>query len=138
VGPALWPGAPVESSNWHPGKPFLGHLFWGVDQQHPGISAMIDTRGSDRRPAGTSSVALDDFGKCRVVVTRLDHDANVTPWAIAAAAAGATLANEQFGELTGWIDFNCRETDLGLDQSGKLVAKAASICMKLRQDRKEA
>ena len=32
-----------------------------------------------------------------VVVTRLDHDGNVRPWVIAAAAAGATVR---------WVDFD--------------------------------
>lgn len=38
-----------------------------------------------------------------VVVSRLDHDANVRPWTIAAAAAGATIR---------WIDFNPDTTEL--------------------------
>ena len=38
-----------------------------------------------------------------VVVTRLDHDANVTPWVQAAAAAGATLR---------WLDFDPETAEL--------------------------
>ena len=38
-----------------------------------------------------------------VVVSRLDHDANVRPWTIAAAAAGATIR---------WIDFDPDTTEL--------------------------
>ncbi len=42
----------------------------------------------------------------RVVGTRLDHDANVTPWRLAAAAAGATHALAPFDPATGVLDPN--------------------------------
>jgi cysteine desulfurase family protein (TIGR01976 family) len=41
-----------------------------------------------------------------VVVTRLDHDANVRPWVIAAEAVGATVR---------WIDFDPSTTELTVD-----------------------
>ena len=40
----------------------------------------------------------------RIVGTRLDHDANVTPWRIAADAAGATQVLAPFDPLTGRLD----------------------------------
>ena len=41
-----------------------------------------------------------------VVVTRLDHDANIRPWVQAAAAAGATIR---------WADFDPDTAELGVD-----------------------
>ncbi|MBJ7337001.1 cysteine desulfurase-like protein [Mycolicibacterium sp.] len=41
-----------------------------------------------------------------VVVTRLDHDANVRPWVIAAAAAGATVR---------WVDFEPETSELTVE-----------------------
>lgn len=42
-----------------------------------------------------------------VIVTRLDHDANVSPWVLAARDAGATVR---------WIDFRLEDCTLDLDQ----------------------
>jgi cysteine desulfurase family protein (TIGR01976 family) len=42
-----------------------------------------------------------------VVVTRLDHDANVRPWVLAAQRAGATVR---------WVDFDPATTELGVDE----------------------
>ncbi|MDN5803168.1 MAG: cysteine desulfurase-like protein [Microlunatus sp.] len=42
-----------------------------------------------------------------VVVTRLDHDANIRPWLIAAARVGATVR---------WVDFDPTTAELDLDQ----------------------
>ncbi len=41
-----------------------------------------------------------------VVVTRLDHDANVTPWVLAAADAGATVRWADFDPATGSFDYD--------------------------------
>ena len=41
-----------------------------------------------------------------VVVTRLDHDANVRPWVIAAEAVGATVR---------WVDFDPETAELSMD-----------------------
>lgn len=41
-----------------------------------------------------------------VVVTRLDHDANVRPWVIAAASAGATVR---------WVDFDPSTSELSVE-----------------------
>jgi cysteine desulfurase family protein (TIGR01976 family) len=43
-----------------------------------------------------------------VVVTRLDHDANIRPWVQAAEAAGATVR---------WVDFDKETAELGFDSS---------------------
>jgi len=47
-----------------------------------------------------------------IVVTRLDHDANVRPWVQAAAAAGATVR---------WADVRLPEGDLELAQFAELI-----------------
>jgi cysteine desulfurase family protein (TIGR01976 family) len=41
-----------------------------------------------------------------VVVTRLDHDANIRPWVIAADSVGATVR---------WVDFDARTAELAFD-----------------------
>jgi cysteine desulfurase family protein (TIGR01976 family) len=41
-----------------------------------------------------------------IVVTRLDHDANVRPWVLAAAAAGATVR---------WVDFDPADAELPVE-----------------------
>lgn len=59
-----------------------------------------------------------------VVVTRLDHDANVRPWVIAAASAGATVR---------WVDFDpqtcelpVRNVEAQLSERTRLVAVTAA------------
>ena len=57
-----------------------------------------------------------------VVVTRLDHDANIRPWVIAAERAGATVR---------WLDFDPATTDLDdvtdvLSERTRLVAVTAA------------
>jgi cysteine desulfurase family protein (TIGR01976 family) len=47
-----------------------------------------------------------------VVVSRLDHDANVRPWVIAAEAAGATVR---------WLDFDPDTGELGADDVAAVV-----------------
>ena len=57
-----------------------------------------------------------------VVVTRLDHDANIRPWVVAAERAGATVR---------WLDFDPRTAELGdlaplLSDRTRLVALTAA------------
>ena len=52
-----------------------------------------------------------------VVVTRLDHDANIRPWVLAAARVGATVR---------WVDFDPESTELTAD------AVAAQLCDRTR------
>ncbi len=93
-------------------------------------AAMADLLGAD--PAGIvfgrSMTALTfDFARTlakgwrpgdEVVVSRLDHDANVRPWVLAAGAAGATLR---------WVDFDPGTAELddvaaSLSERTRLVA----------------
>ena len=48
-----------------------------------------------------------------VVVTRLDHDANVRPWVLAAERAGATVR---------WVDFDPVTTELGVDDVAAVLS----------------
>src|ERR1700712_3898963 len=48
-----------------------------------------------------------------VVVTRLDHDANVRPWVLAAQRAGATVR---------WVDFDPATTELGGDDVAEVLS----------------
>lgn len=47
-----------------------------------------------------------------VVVTRLDHDANITPWVLAARDAGATVR---------WVDFHREDCTLDMGQMAEVI-----------------
>lgn len=49
-----------------------------------------------------------------IVVTRLDHDANVTPWALAAQDRGAKIV---------WVDFDVEDGTLKLDELQKALER---------------
>ncbi|MEJ8277584.1 cysteine desulfurase-like protein [Pseudonocardia spirodelae] len=78
-------------------------------------AAMADLLGADPRGVvfGRSMTALTfDLARTlaatwspgdEIVVTRLDHDANIRPWVLAAGAAGATVR---------WLDFDPDTTEL--------------------------
>jgi cysteine desulfurase family protein (TIGR01976 family) len=68
-----------------------------------------------------------------VVVTRLDHDANVRPWVHAAKAAGATLRFADFGPATGVL--GVADIEAVLSSRTRLVAvTAASNLLGTRPD----
>ena len=70
----------------------------------------------------------------RVVVTRLDHDANIRPWVYAAEAAGADLVWVDFDPATGELDRR-RGRRPSLDDRTRLVAvTAASNLLGTRPD----
>jgi cysteine desulfurase family protein (TIGR01976 family) len=54
--------------------------------------------------AMSRSIARDWGPDDEVLVTTLDHDANVTPWRMAAADAGATVRTVEFDPATGALD----------------------------------
>ncbi|MFP5282350.1 MAG: cysteine desulfurase-like protein [Actinomycetes bacterium] len=80
---------------------------------HAARAALADFTGVDPRGVvfGRSATALTfefartlsaDWGPAdEVVVTRLDHDANVRPWVLAAEARGATVRMADFDPATG-------------------------------------
>ncbi|HEV7203089.1 MAG TPA: cysteine desulfurase-like protein [Jatrophihabitans sp.] len=53
-----------------------------------------------------------------VVVTRLDHDANVRPWVIAAERAGVTVR---------WIDFDPATSELVTDELGSVLGERTRL-----------
>ena len=53
-----------------------------------------------------------------IVVTRLDHDANVTPWTLAAQDRGVNI---------NWIDFDVEEGTLKLDQLEKALERKPKL-----------
>ncbi len=53
-----------------------------------------------------------------VIVTRLDHDANISPWMLLARDAGATLR---------WVDFRPEECSLNLDDLERQLSKKTKI-----------
>ncbi len=85
---------------------------------HAARTAMADLLGADARGVifGRSMTQLTfDLSRAlakswtpgdEVAVSRLDHDANVRPWVIAAETAGATVR---------WIDFDPESTELGVE-----------------------
>src|SRR5262249_43530789 len=60
-----------------------------------------------------------------IVVTTLDHDANVRPWVIHARAAGATVRQAEFDPQTGELDPSAVEAVLS-DRTGLGAVTAAS------------
>ncbi len=53
------------------------------------------------------SISLDWQAGDEILVTRLDHDANVTPWVLAAQERGCKVS---------WVDFNLEDGTLNLEQ----------------------
>jgi cysteine desulfurase family protein (TIGR01976 family) len=68
-----------------------------------------------------------------VVVTRLDHDANVRPWVIAAEARGATVRWADFDPDTAELDPSA-VTDLLSDRTKVVAVTAASNMLGTRPD----
>ena len=92
--------------------------------------AMADLLGADPRGVvfGRSMTSLTvDLARTlaaswgsgdEVVVTRLDHDANVRPWVLAAQRAGATVR---------WIDFDPATTELGVDDVAAVLSERTRV-----------
>jgi cysteine desulfurase family protein (TIGR01976 family) len=93
-------------------------------------AAMADLLGADPRGIvfGRSMTQLTfDMARtlaktwsagAEVVVSRLDHDANVRPWVIAAETAGATVR---------WIDFDPASTELTIDHVAEQLGERTRL-----------
>jgi cysteine desulfurase family protein (TIGR01976 family) len=93
-------------------------------------AAMADLLGADPRGIvfGRSMTQLTfDMARtlaktwsagAEVVVSRLDHDANVRPWVIAAETAGATVR---------WIDFDPASTELTVDHVAEQLGERTRL-----------
>ncbi|EWT01292.1 cysteine desulfurase [Intrasporangium oryzae NRRL B-24470] len=68
-----------------------------------------------------------------VVVTRLDHDANVRPWVIAAQRSGATVRWAEFDPVTGELD-PARFAELVTPRTRLVAVTAASNLIGTRPD----
>ncbi len=68
-----------------------------------------------------------------IVVTSLDHDANVRPWVIAAGRAGATVRWAEFDPATGELPAECFDEVLG-DRTRLVAVTAASNAIGSRPD----
>ena len=60
------------------------------------------------------SIARDWRKGDEIVVTRLDHDANVTPWVLAARERGCKV---------NWVDFDLEDGTLNLEELQKALAR---------------
>lgn len=99
-------------------------------------AALADLLGADPRGVvfGRSATALTyDLSRAlakqwgpgdEIVVTRLDHDANIRPWVQAAAAAGATVKWVDFDPATGILDADA--VAAVITERTKLVAMTAA------------
>jgi cysteine desulfurase family protein (TIGR01976 family) len=106
------------------------------DIVHAARAAMGDLLGADPRGIvfGRSMTQLTyDFSRTlaktwapgdEVVVTRLDHDANVRPWVQAAAAVGATIRWVEFDPHTG--ELTAADVAAVVSQKTRLVAVTAA------------
>jgi cysteine desulfurase family protein (TIGR01976 family) len=74
--------------------------------------------------AASRAIAADWRPGDRVIVTALDHDANVTPWVRAAAERGAAIVRVPFDSTTGLLDPQ-RVID-EIDDQTRLIAVAAA------------
>ena len=102
-------------------------LYWG----HMNLRAFLNAPSKDEIVFGANMTTLT-FHLSRsiakvlrpgdeVLVTRLDHDANVTPWVLAARDAGATVR---------WIDIHPEDCTLDLDSfRGQLSDKTRLVAV---------
>ena len=106
------------------------------DMVHAGRAAMADLLGADPRGIvfGRSMTQLTyDFSRAlaktwqagdEVVVSRLDHDADIRPWIQAAAARGVTVRWAEFDRRTG--ELNGADVAAVVSQRTRLVAVTAA------------
>lgn len=101
-----------------------------VDQAHAAIADLLHARRPDEIIFGQSMTGLT-FSTSRslargwqpgesIVVTRLDHDANVTPWVMAAEERGCRVHWVDFRPEDGTLDMTSLET--ALESRPRLVA----------------
>ncbi|MGA2491154.1 MAG: cysteine desulfurase-like protein [Anaerolineales bacterium] len=88
-----------------------------LDEAHRAMADFYNATGSEEIVFGNNmttltlsisrSIARDWREGDEIVVTRLDHDANVTPWILAAQDRGCKVI---------WVDFNIEDGTLKLDE----------------------
>ena len=69
-----------------------------------------------------------------VIVTTMDHDANIRPWVHAAAASGATVRRAEFDPATGELPVDAVRTLLSAGRTRVVAVTAASNLLGTRPD----
>ena len=115
----------VESNANHEGAFATSHASDAVlDEAHQAMADFYNASSPEEIVFGNNMTTLTlhlsrsisrmwDPGD-EIVVTRLDHDANVTPWLLAA---------EDRGAVVNWVDFDVEDGTLMLDTLEKALAK---------------
>ncbi len=99
-----------------------------LEEAHQGMADMLGAASRNEIVFGPNMTTLT-MGLTRslaqwvkpgdeVIVTRLDHDANISPWMLLARDAGATLR---------WVDFRPEECSLNLDDLERQLSKKTKI-----------
>jgi cysteine desulfurase family protein (TIGR01976 family) len=99
-----------------------------IEEAHKGMADLLNAPSPDEIVFGQNMTTLT-FHLSRsiakvlkpgdeVMVTRLDHDANVTPWVLAARDAGATVR---------WIDLHAEDSTLDLDSYRKQLTERTKL-----------
>jgi cysteine desulfurase family protein (TIGR01976 family) len=99
-----------------------------LDRAHRGIAQLLNAPSPDEIAFGQNMTSLT-FHLSRsiarvlkagneVMVTRLDHDANVTPWVLAARDAGASVR---------WIDIHPEDCTLDLDSFRRQLSEHTKL-----------
>ncbi len=94
-----------------------------LEQAHSAVAHLFNARSPDEIVFGPNMTTLTfsisralaaQFGPGdEIIVTRLDHDANISPWMLAAEDRGCTLR---------WLDFDVEDCTLNLDQLADLLS----------------
>lgn len=99
-----------------------------LDEVHRGVADFLGAEDPDTVSFGQNMTSLTfAFSRAlaktwqpgdEVIVTRLDHDANVSPWVLAARDAGATLK---------YIDFHRSDCSLNLEQFRQAIGPKTKL-----------
>jgi cysteine desulfurase family protein (TIGR01976 family) len=99
-----------------------------LDQAHQAVAALYNAASPDEIVFGPNmttltlaisrSLALQLGPGDEIVVTRLDHDANISPWLLVAEDRGCTIR---------WWDFDVEDCTLKLDQLESLLSDHTKI-----------
>jgi cysteine desulfurase family protein (TIGR01976 family) len=99
-----------------------------LDEAHRAVANLYNAASPDEIVFGPNMTTLT-FALSRalvagfepgdeIVVTRLDHDANISPWLLAAEDQGCTVH---------WLDFDVEDCTLDLDQLERLVSARTKL-----------
>jgi len=99
-----------------------------LEQAHMAVANLFNAASQDEIVFGPNMTTLtfsisraltSQLGpKDEIIVTRLDHDANISPWLMAAEDRGCTIR---------WLDFDVEDCTLNLDQYADLLSDRTRI-----------